>query len=97
MKSSALFLLIIFIFSSCQEQKENSHQKHLGSMAAMAEMVAADVKPLALSEPMESAEVEAIWAEASAIAEKYGVEVFRETELIISMMFPESVADGKEV
>lgn len=97
MKSSALFLLIIFIFSSCQEQKENSHQKHLGGMAAMAEMVAADVKPLALSEPMESAEAEAIWAEASAIAEKYGVEVFRETELIKTMLFPESVADGKEV
>ena len=63
----------------------------------MAEMVAADVKPIALSEPMESAEVDAIWAEASAIAEKYGVEVFRETELIKTMLFPESVADGKEV
>ncbi|MCL6261699.1 VOC family protein [Aquiflexum sp. TKW24L] len=97
MKIPVCLLLFVLLFSSCQETKENSHQKHLGNMTAMAEMVAADVKPLALSVPLTSAEADALWHEASAIAENYGVEVFRETDLIKTMLFSESVADGKEV
>ena len=63
----------------------------------LAEMVAADVKPIALSEPLTSHEAENLWTDAQEIAKGYGVEVFRESDLIKTMLFPESVAEGKEV
>ena len=66
-------------------------------MAAMAEMVAAEVKPIALSEPLTSDEAEALWTDAIYVAEKYGVEVFREPDLIKTQLFPEAIAEGKEV
>ena len=66
-------------------------------MAAMAEMVAAEVKPIALSEPLTSDEAEALWKDAIYVAEKYGVEVFREPDLLKTQLFPEAIAEGKEV
>ena len=66
-------------------------------MEAFAEMVAADVKHLALSEPLSSEEADALWTDALAIAEKNSVEVFREHDLVKTQLFPESIAEGKEV
>ncbi|TVP53526.1 MAG: VOC family protein [Mongoliibacter sp.] len=66
-------------------------------MEAFAEMVAADVKPLALSEPMHAKDVDNLWSEAQEIAEKYGIGVYREGNLVPTQLFPIEVAQGKEV
>ncbi|MFD2200446.1 VOC family protein [Shivajiella indica] len=66
-------------------------------MKAFAEMVAADVKPLALSEPMVKEEVDKLWDEAKIISSYYGIEVFRETDLVKTQLFPSDIAEGKEV
>jgi catechol-2,3-dioxygenase len=97
MKNPILVLAIVLFSFSCHDQKDSDHQKHLGNMVAMAEMVAADVKPIALSEPLTSEEAETMWTDAQEIAKSYGVEVYRETELVKTMLFPKSIADGKEV
>jgi catechol 2,3-dioxygenase-like lactoylglutathione lyase family enzyme len=97
MKNLLYFLFIALISFSCQKSKDTNIEKHLGAMRAMAEMVAADVKPIALSEPLTLEEGESLLTEAQEIAKKYGVEVFRDPALIKTMLFPESVADGKEV
>lgn len=89
-----LFVILIFSLISC---KENEKAKLIGQMEAFAEMVAADVKPLALSEPMSSSDVDKLWSKAQAIAEKYGVGVYREAELVRTVLFPMEVSQGKEV
>lgn len=66
-------------------------------MKAFAEMVAADVKPLALSEPLSKEDVDKLFEEALIIASEYGIEVFREIDLIQTQLFPSDLAEGKEV
>lgn len=90
-----LYFFLLTILLSCQTSTEKA--KHLGHMHAFIEMVAADVKPIALSEPMESQMVDKLWEEVMAMAEKAGIGVFREPELIQTSLFPSSVASGKEV
>ncbi|MBW3469220.1 glyoxalase [Arthrospiribacter ruber] len=66
-------------------------------MEAFAEMVAADVKPLALSEAMDTEIMDKLLGEAEKIAEKYSVSVYREPELIHTDLFDKSISSGKEV
>ncbi len=66
-------------------------------MQAFAEMVAADVKPLALSEPMSSEDVDKLWEEAQNIAKEHGIEVYRDLNLIRTQLFPSEITKDKEV
>ncbi|EKB48372.1 Glyoxalase-like domain protein [Cecembia lonarensis LW9] len=97
MKNALVVLLLLFFLASCGSQGNKNQVIHIGQMKAFAEMVAADVKPLALSEPMNPAEVDALWETAQEIAQERGVEVFRENELIQTQLFPTDIAKGMEV
>lgn len=100
-----IFLLGALIFQGmgCSAEKDESESPddsqayHLGTIAAMAEMVQAGVKPLALSEPLTAGEMDALFPEAKAIAERYDVELYREKDLLVTDLFPAEVAQGKEV
>lgn len=94
-KSKYLFplLLSLFIFS-CQKV---DFKKESGSFEAFAEMVQAGVKPIALSEPMSSAELDLFLPEAKRLAKKYDIEIYRESSLIGTNLFDSSVVEGKEV
>lgn len=71
--------------------------KESGQLESFAEMVQAGVKPIALSEPMTSAELNLFMPEAKRLAEKYEIEIFRESALIGTSLFDSSVVEGKEV
>lgn len=70
---------------------------NLGGIGAFAEMVAADVKRLALSAPLEPEEMDAIVLEAERIAANHGVEVYRETDFLVTDLFPADLTEGRHV
>lgn len=96
-----IFLLVtlpFFMLNSCKNTPaENDPSYHLGAIAGFAEMVAGGVKQLALSSTMTTAEIEAILPKAREIAEGYGVQLFRENDLLVTDLFPEDVAEGLDV
>ena len=69
----------------------------LGSIGAFAEMVGAGVKKLALSAPMSPAEMDALIGEARRIAEDNHAEIFRETDFLVTDLFPANITQGKHV
>jgi hypothetical protein len=69
----------------------------IGVITAFAEIVGVGVKRLALSGTMTTAEVNAVWGEATHIANENHVVLHRETDLLVSDLFPADVARGKEV
>jgi hypothetical protein len=70
---------------------------NLGGIGAFAEMVGAGVKSLALSAPLDPAEMDAIVREAERIAANHDVEIYRETDFLVTDLFSASLTDGKHV
>ena len=95
MKSLSYFLLAI-ILSACQMEKSNQEYP-LGTIAGFAELVAADVKQMALSDVMTTEEMDEILPKAQEIADRFGVSLYRENALIKTDLFPKDVAEGKAV
>ena len=69
----------------------------LGGIGAFAEMVGADVKKLALSAPLDPAEMDKTVQHAERIAANHGVEVYRETDFLVTDLFAASLTEGKHV
>jgi len=82
------------MISQCTSPKKAND---LGVIYAFSEVVKSGVKPLALSEPMTSKEIDKLLIEAEAIANKHGVGLFREPNLIQTDLFPASASEDKEV
>lgn len=97
MKKAYLFLSFLYFLVACEDVDKSSRDIHMGQIKAFAEMVAADVKPLALSEPMFKEDVDKIWEAAQEIALSYGIKVYRESDLIQTQLFPIGIAQSKEV
>ncbi|MEN2281784.1 VOC family protein [Algoriphagus sp. SE2] len=97
-RTCRIIYLLPLLFSgmlfSCQKV---DFKKESGSFEAFSEMVQAGVKPIALSPPMSSAELELFLPEAKRLTEKYEIEVFREPSLIGTDLFDSSAVEGKEV
>lgn len=89
-----VFLFITVGLFSCTQK---SFKKESGAFEAFAEMVQAGVKPIALSYPLSSAELDLFMPEANRLAEKYEISIFREAELVRTSLFDSSTVDGKEV
>jgi catechol 2,3-dioxygenase-like lactoylglutathione lyase family enzyme len=92
--TSLALVILIFAFSSCTKME---FLKESGQVESFAEMVEAGVKPIALSPPMSSVELDLFMPEVKRLAEKYEVEFFRESALIDTDLFNDSVMIGKEV
>ena len=69
----------------------------LGGIGAFSEMVGAGVKELALSAAMDPHEVDALLEDARRIATTNGAALFRETEFLVTDLFPAEITEGKEV
>jgi len=69
----------------------------VGVITAFAEIVGVGVKKLALSGTMTQAEVTSLGEEATRIANDNHVALYRESDLLVSDLFPADVARGKEV
>ncbi len=95
-RSSVILLFCFSLLFSCR-QSSNDQSFQLGIIAGFAELVHSGTKQLALSEPMSTAEMDALMGEAQIIAERNNVRLFREKDLLTTDLFPEDVAEGKEV
>ena len=78
-------------------QSIDQRSYRLGSIGAFAEMVDAGVKKLALSAPMSPAEMDALVEDARRVAAEHGVEVFRETDFLVTDLFPAELTEGMDV
>ena len=78
-------------------QDTDQRSFRLGGIAAWSEAVGVGVKQLALSAPATADEMNALIGEAERIAAGFGVQVYRETDLLESDLFPADVAKGKHV
>lgn len=90
-----IFLLVVASCSSIEKSKEESFR--LGSIAAFGEMVNAEVKQLALSATMSKEEMDAFLPKAEEIARENNVQLYRESNLIVTDLFPADIASDKEV
>ena len=100
---SILFLLLIIpnLCSAAETAEMNSQidqrSYRLGGLSTFAEMVRVGVKTLALSAAVTPEEMDALEGEAQRIARQEGVLLYRETDLIVTDLFPADVAAGKHV
>ncbi len=70
---------------------------NLGIIFAFGEMVHVGVKKLALSAPMAPREMDGLLDEAQYIAQRNQVELYRETDFLVTDLFPAEATDGKQV
>jgi catechol 2,3-dioxygenase-like lactoylglutathione lyase family enzyme len=69
----------------------------LGGIGAFGEMVNAGVKKLALSAPLAPADMDKIMDEANKVADRNNVQLFRESTLLVTDLFPAEETKGKDV
>ncbi|MDE0286044.1 MAG: hypothetical protein OXI88_11570 [Gammaproteobacteria bacterium] len=69
----------------------------LGGLSTFAEMVRVGVKTLALSAAVTPEEMDDLVEDTERIAREEGVMLYRETDLIVTDLFPADVAAGKHV
>lgn len=96
---STLFFLLLATAAtaSAHESEIDSHSYNLGIMGGFAEVVRLGVKTLALSEVMEPDVMDHLMADAEIIAERNQVEIWRETDFLVTDLYPADVAEGKHV
>ncbi len=84
-----------------QEYANGPHIDHrsyqLGIMGGFAEVVKLGVKQLALSEVMTPEEMDDVMDDAMVIAKRNGVEMWRETDFLVTDLYPHDVAAEKHV
>ena len=100
--SSILFLLIAPHICVAEESKNlnkaiDQYSYRLGGVGSFAEMVSVGVKRLALSAAMSAEDMDALEEDIRRIAGEAGIKAYRETDLIITDLFPVDVAVGKHV
>ncbi|MBX2874799.1 MAG: VOC family protein, partial [Saprospiraceae bacterium] len=95
-----LILCLSGLLISCQSNSKDDldHSSYqLGIIAGFSELVGAGTKALALSEPMDTEEMDQIMDQVKAITARHGISWHRDSELIVTDLFPADVAKDKEV
>jgi hypothetical protein len=97
-------VIVFFLFSAAVSlpAAENSpgidqRSYNLGIMGGFAEVVHLGVKKLALSEVMTPEKMGDVMADAQIIAERNEVLIWRETDFLVTDLYPADVALGKHV
>jgi hypothetical protein len=70
---------------------------NMGTFAAMSEMVDCGVKRLALSAALPPDEMDMVVDDAIRIAAEHNVEVYRETDFLVTDLFSPELTEGKHV
>jgi len=78
-------------------QAVDARSYNLGILGGFSEVVRLGIKQLALSEVMSPEEMDDILPDAQVVADRNGVMLYRERELLVTDLFPEDVAFGKHV
>jgi hypothetical protein len=92
-------LLISPLMAQPDEDSPTIDQRsyNLGIMGGFAEVVKLGVKKLALSEVMTPEEMDGVMDDAMVIARRNGVQMWRETDFLVTDLYPADVAEGKHV
>lgn len=90
-----LSVLLLPHFIVAQDTDPRSYR--LGGIASWSEAVSVGVKQLALSAPATPEEMDTLIGDAERIAAGFGIRVYRETDLLVTDLFPADVAAGKHV
>ncbi len=103
-KTGLIIAIAIPLFFGCSTDKQKSknlivdqYSYELGVIGGFSELISAGVKQLALSAPLSPGEMVHFQVDAEKIAAKYNVSVYRESDLIVTDLFPSDVASGKDV
>ena len=78
-------------------QPVDARSYNLGIIGGFAEVVRLGVKTLALSEVMTPEAMDDILSDAEVVAARNGVELYRESDLIVTDLYPPDVAEGLDV
>lgn len=78
-------------------QAVDARSYQLGILGGFSEVVRLGVKELALSEVMSPEEMDDILPDAQVVADRNGVLLYREADLLITDLYPADVALGKHV
>jgi catechol 2,3-dioxygenase-like lactoylglutathione lyase family enzyme len=70
---------------------------NLGAIGGFGELVNSGVKKLALSEVLPPSEMDRLFPEVLQVAERNHVQLYRESHLLVTDLFPADVAKGKDV
>ena len=89
--------LILSGTAMAHESGIDDRSYQLGIMGGFSEVVRLGVKKLALSEVMSPEEMDKVMDDAAVIAERNKVEIWRETDFLVTDLYPADVADGKHV
>ena len=99
-----LFLSLLLISSTWSATSVAQYSRpvdprayNLGIIGGFAEVVRLGVKKLALSEVMSPEEMDDIYSDAEVVAARNEVQLYRETEFLVTDLYPEDVALGKHV
>ena len=92
-----LLILLLFICSCTTKLDIKEKSYSLGGIGAFAEVINAGVKTLALSSTLSPAEMDKFIADAVEVAKRNNCKVYRESDLIVTDLFPEDVAKGMDV
>ncbi len=95
-----VFFSVIIICSACSDRAEidiDQRSYNLGVIGGFSEVVGLGIKNLALSSPLIPVDMDGLIDEAEKIAERNGVKLYRETDFLVTDLFPEDVCEGKHV
>ncbi len=94
---AALIATPLFAQDDATMPKIDQRSYQLGVMGGFAEVVKLGVKQLALSEVMTPEEMDGVMDDAMVIAERNKVQMWRETDFLVTDLYPADVAAGKHV
>ena len=95
--ATALTACLLHSGANAHEGEIDDHSYNLGIMGGFAEVVRLGVKTLALSEVMDPAEMDHLMADAEVIADRNEVQIWRETDFLVTDLYPANIAEGKHV
>ncbi len=100
LKPCTLFALLVLM--SCSPNASEKQEKKdpayvLGGIGAFSEMVHVGVKKLALSAALPPEEMDQLMEEAQRVAERNQVLIYRESDLLVTDLFPATETQGKDV
>ena len=98
----AIAFTTLLLLTSCTTSRPRATMQDplaysLGTIGGFGELVNSGVKKLALSAVLPPAEMDRLLAAAQPVAERNKVQLYRESDLLVTDLFPADVAKGKDV
>ena len=98
-----LSMFVVITIMGCGNSQKNAtldidqRSYNLGGIGAFGEMVNIGVKKMALSAALPPEDMDALIEEATRVAKRNNVEIYRENDFLVTDLFPASITNGKHV